>query len=90
MAYVRSVIRLLIDDPEVARQVANGGDPLKSLCREEADKFERLMQADDADFGKLTHFERAAVQSYLYQKIRGRLDSAKASDLPEERSDGTP
>lgn len=85
------MMRIVIDDPKVAKEVANGGDPLKDLCRKECDLFEKVMQEQDSTFGPLASFERMALQSYLYQKIRGRIGAADqtSEDADEERQDGS-
>jgi hypothetical protein len=83
------MIRIVVDDPALAKEVANGGDPLKLLCRKECDLFERCMQEQDPTFGPLAQFERMAVQSYLYQKIRGRIGaSTSQGQHSEEQQDG--
>lgn len=55
--------------------VANGGEPLKALCREEVEKFHQYLLKFGGEFKDgLAKFERVAIEGYLYQKIRGHID----------------
>jgi hypothetical protein len=76
MWYVPAMVRVVIDDPEVLAKVRDGGDALKSLCREEVERFHRYLMDFGGDYKEgLTRWERSAVEGYLYQKIRGHIDA---------------
>jgi hypothetical protein len=61
------------DDPAVA----NGGEPLRNLCHQEAANFDRYLREEvGGEYAAgLAKFEWLAIEGYLYQKIRGRLES---------------
>jgi len=72
------MITLKIDDPEVASTVANGGPQLRDLCQKEVDLFDAYLRSYGKEYaGGLSKFERSAIEGYLYQKIRGRVDSMR-------------
>lgn len=91
---------VLADEQELSRLsdlpeqvlVRSGGRPLLDLCREEASRFSDYLAR--AGSGALTGFEAQAIASYLYQKLRGRLDvGTSATPGADPRSgdeDGTP
>lgn len=70
------MFKLEITDPKVASSVANGGEPLRNLCREEVENFDRFLRSqDDAQWRDgLIEYEKRVLEGYLYQKARGRLD----------------
>jgi hypothetical protein len=80
-------VRIQLTDEET--KALDNPEELKKLCRKETDAFERLMRQQDSTFGSLAGFERMAIQSYLYQKLRGRLNEENPTDsLSEGRKDG--
>jgi hypothetical protein len=73
----------------VASIVFKGGEPLRVLCREEVDIFEAYLRTQEGYTDGLANFERLAIEGYLYQKIRGRLNAKDGpGDLPVRREDG--
>ena len=83
------MLKIAIEDPDVKAEVANGGNPLRALCRKEVDDFENVMRQHPDYRDGLARFERFAIEGYLYQKIRGNLDATMStSNLPKERQDG--
>lgn len=65
---------LTVTDPELATVASNGGEPLMNLCRKEVDLFDQYLRNYGQEFkGGLAKFERAVLEGYLYQKIRGHL-----------------
>lgn len=71
--YVPLMITVKTTDVEI---VAKGGPPLRDLCRKEVDNFDRYLreEAKEEYIGGLSKFEHLAIEGYLYQKLRGRLD----------------
>jgi hypothetical protein len=78
-------------DPANADIVAKGGDPLRALCRKEAEAFSQWLRENEPNFPDgFFEWERQALHVYLYKKARG-LDefAAKATgDLPPGEQDG--
>lgn len=73
--YECPVIDLKIADPDLAEKVANGGVPLRDLCRQEVDKFDTYLRGYSDEYVEgLARFERLAIEGYIYQKVRGRFD----------------
>lgn len=68
------------DNPQ---ELSNGGDPLRALCQEEAESFDRFLRAwgEDQPEGSLERdyanglapWEKTVVAGYLYQKAMGRF-----------------
>ncbi len=51
-------------------------EPLRVLCRKEVERFEAYLKKSDAWFAEgLAPIERRAVEGYIYQKLRGHMDS---------------
>lgn len=51
-------------------------EQLRSLCRDEVDKFDRYLRKYGEEYADgLAKFERLAIEGYLYQKLRGRVDA---------------
>ena len=70
-----SKIRVEVTDEALAAQVKDGGDALRSLCREEVLLFDQYLKNFGGDYRDgLTEWERSVVEGFLYQKIRGHLD----------------
>ena len=86
------MIRVDISDPELAEKAAKGGEVLRDLCRKEVDKFGQYLRQNEAGWSDgLSTWESQILKTYLYQKIRGRVDPAVApDDLPQEGQNGTP
>ena len=79
------MITLTVDDPDVADAVVNGGQQLRDLCHKEVGLFDEYLRRYGKEYaGGLSRFERLAIEGYLYQKIRGRVDSdsKEPDDLP--------
>ena len=73
-------IRLVIDDPQLAEQVRDGGPSLRSLCQKEVDAFDAYLRRYGAEYAEgLAKFERLAIEGYIYQKIRGHLETDLAT-----------
>jgi hypothetical protein len=87
-----SEIAFKIEDEEVAASVAMGGQSLRDLCHKEVDLFDKYLRQFGSQYADgLARFERLAIEGYLYQKIRGHLDSDEkipTGDLPVWREDG--
>jgi hypothetical protein len=81
------MITITVDDPEVASAVANGGPQLRDLCQKEVGLFDAYLRSYGREYaGGLSRFERLAIEGYLYQKIRGRVDSVtEPDDLPRAK-----
>lgn len=78
------MITLKVDDQDVAAAVANGGPQLRDLCRKEVDLFDQYLRSYGQEYaGGLAKFERLAIEGYIYQKIRGRVDGAR-DDPPDD------
>lgn len=76
---------------EKALIAASAGDglPLRALCQKERQRFEAVIREHPDYADGLIQIEMRAVEGYLYQKLRGRLnEKAPPSNLPEERQDG--
>ena len=72
-------------DEGLRSAVANGGEPLRDLCRKEVDNFDQYLRKFGEDYRDgLSKFERLAIEGYIYQKLRGRVDNPTSSptDLP--------
>ena len=79
------MIKISVDD-SLKEIVANGGDPLRTLCQKEVDLFDAYLRKYGDDRrneykGGMAKFERWMLEGYLYQKLRGRLDQ---DVLPDE------
>lgn len=85
-----SLIELHIRDIHTAAKVVNGGEALRDLCRKEVEDFDSYLRRFGNEYsGGLSKFEKLAVEGYLYQKIRGRLDEKpEICAIPEGREDG--
>ena len=71
-------------------EASKGGKPLRDLCRKEVEIFDSFLRTQEGYRDGLAKFERLAIEGYLYQKIRGRLDEKDGpGDLPVWREDGT-
>lgn len=72
-----SLFDLKIVDEDRAEEAAKGGRPLRDLCREEVDNFDQYLKT--CGYPEYAHglaqWERYAIEGYLYQKIRGRIDA---------------
>jgi hypothetical protein len=83
--------RVEVPDPSNQEIVAKGGDPLKTLCLEEARAFSRWMAENEPNFADgLASWERQAIATYLYKKSR-RLDEQETNpegDVSAEEQDG--
>jgi hypothetical protein len=78
-----------ITDAELAQKVAGGGEPLRDLCRQEVENFDRHLRQYGSEYRDgLARFERLVLEGYLYQKLRGHLDQDGSPDLPSGRQDG--
>lgn len=83
-----SQIKMTIDDPEIQKLAGEGGPPLRDLCRKEADLFDEYLRTSGAEVDALwadglASWEHKAIVGYIYQKLRGRVDTvAKPSGLP--------
>jgi hypothetical protein len=83
-----SRIKMTVDDAESQQLVSEGGPPLRDLCRKEAELFDTYLRTAGAEVDAvwadgLASWEREAIAGYIYQKLRGRVDSAeKPSGLP--------
>jgi hypothetical protein len=74
---------------DVAKTIFKGGTPLRDLCQKEVDLFEDYLRTQEGYTDGLAKFLRLAIEGYLYQKIRGRLNETESSDeLPVWREDG--
>jgi len=64
-------------DPEEVERLLRGGDPLRVLCRNECDRFDKyLREAVGGTYASgLANWERFAVEGFLYQKLRGHVDA---------------
>lgn len=64
--------------------------PLRVLCRNEVEAFESYIRQHPDYSDGLVQIERLAVEGYLYQKLRGHIQHAKAAPrhLPPERTYG--
>lgn len=61
---------------ENAVRVAKDPDQLRSLCRDEVNKFDQYLRRYGEEYvDGLSKFERLAIEGYLYQKLRGRVDA---------------
>lgn len=66
---------------EISQNVIDeGGEPLYSLCQKEAENFSLFLRnaSDDSNNawlykGGLSDWEKNAISSYLYQKLKGRF-----------------
>ena len=69
---------------EFSEIVAKGGPPLRDLCQREVASFDAYLRQHGKEYSEgLSRFERLAVEGYIYQKLRGRLDkSPEPSGLP--------
>lgn len=57
--------------------------PLRDLCRKEVDRFEAYLKRSDPSFAEgLVRIERLAVEGYIYQKLRGHMDTQEVRGLP--------
>lgn len=68
------MISITLKDEDPA--VANGGQPLRDLCRQEVRNFDRyLREKVGGEYAAgLSRFERLAIEGFLYQKIRGHIE----------------
>jgi len=58
-------------------------EPLRSLCREEVERFEAYLKKSDPWFAEgLVPIEQRAIEGYLYQKLRGHMDAPPIKGLP--------
>lgn len=85
-------MKVQIADPQNAKGAM---DPayLRDLCRKEVDEFERYMRANEPTWsGGLASWEKQVLKTYLYQKIRGRIEppSDRTNAIPTEGSHGSP
>ena len=65
------------EEMKAAQDAAAQGNPmpLRSLCRNEVQRFELIIR-DHPDYRDgLVVIERRAVEGYLYQKCRGHIDA---------------
>ena len=87
-----SLFRVEVTDPTHHETIAKAGDPLKDLCREEANSFSAWLAENEPNFeAGLADWERHAISLYLYKKCR-RLDEQEATptgDVSVEGQDGT-
>jgi hypothetical protein len=78
-----SPISIIVTDEARREEIANGGTPLRSLCREEVARFDAYLKDFGAEFaGGLASWEKLVLEGYLYQKIRGHLDPPEPSQKP--------
>lgn len=86
------MIRVDVPDPELAGKVANGGEPLRSLCRKEVEKFDLYLRQNEPGWvDGLSEWESQILKTFLYQKIRGRVDTTTTpDDVSQEGTYGTP
>jgi len=78
-------IRVIVDEALDA-DIAKGGEPLRSLCRREAQRFDAYLRNYGQEYSDgLASWEQKAVEGYLYQKLRGHIDEKEEPDhLPGE------
>jgi hypothetical protein len=68
------MISVTVESEDAKKIVANGGQPLVDLCRKEVSNFDAYLRSYGSEYKDgLSRFERAAIEGYLYQKLRGRL-----------------
>jgi len=61
--------------PEELEALTKGGELLRCLCGKEVDLFDAYLRNYGREYAEgLAKFERLAIEGYLYQKVRGRLD----------------
>ena len=72
------IVDLSVTEPnEDLEPARNGGQVLRDLCRKEVDSFDEYLKNYGGDYTTgLAHFERMAIEGFLYQKIRGHLPDA--------------
>jgi hypothetical protein len=69
-------IHMTSTDPDHVSKIAAGGEVLRSLCRQEAEDFDRYLRRVGREYREgLSRFERLAVEGYIYQKLRGHIDA---------------
>ena len=57
--------------------------PLRSLCQKEVERFEAYLKKSDTWFAEgLAPIEKRVVEGYVYQKLRGHMDTLPAKGLP--------
>jgi hypothetical protein len=70
-------------DAAIAAAEKGEGEPLRSLCRKEVERFEAYLKRSDAWFVEgLAPIERLAIEGYIYQKLRGHMDAPPPSGSP--------
>lgn len=79
--------KLTAIDPQDADAALTGGEPLRRLCRKEVEEFDVYMREHEPNWaGGLAAWEKQILLTFLYQKMRGRLDGGpveeKDSQLP--------
>jgi hypothetical protein len=82
------MIKLILEGVD---QASLDPDALRSLCRREADRFDTYLRNYGDEYAEgLADWEKKAVEGYIYQKIRGRIDeqTEEVSDLPGGGKDG--
>lgn len=69
-------------DPQEIKELLEGGDALRTLCRNEVDRFDLYLRNKVGGEYKdgIVRFERFAIEGFLYQKIRGHIDEAVPLD----------
>lgn len=78
LCYVPGMVRVVIDDPEVLAKASESSEALRSLCREEVERFHQYLKNFGGDYKDgLAKWERFAIEGYLYQKIRGHLEPSE-------------
>lgn len=67
----------------VAAAEKGNGVPLRDLCREEVERFEAYLKKSDPWFAEgLVQIEQRAIEGYIYQKLRGHVDTPPVEGLP--------
>lgn len=67
-------IKITIEDKDL------DPDTLRSVCSKEVDRFDAYLKKYGGDYvDGLARFERLAIEGFLYQAIRGHLDSPSES-----------
>lgn len=73
---------MTVVDPETSQSVKGGGTPLRELARREAYRFDQYLRSCGiAEYRDgLSSWESLAVEGYIYQKLRGRIDDSNEAE----------
>lgn len=88
MCIFNAVIKIPVsseDELEAALAAADKGEsgPLRSLCQKEVERFDSYLKRSDPSFHEgLVRIEKLAIEGYIYQQLRGHVDSSSPSRLP--------